>query len=539
MRSPRPVAWLAPTIAVGGLVLLVLYAYSAGFLSVSADEFARIIVGRRGMNEPWVWFDEIWLPLHFVCLGVTSLLTGDLLLASRLVSIAFGTLLVVALWQIGQTFAGESGGGFAAFLGATHPLVVLLSATAMSDICYVALTMLALRYYLKAATSADPDPTSRIVTCGLLTVACGFHYNAWVASVLLVPFLLYDRARGVVSSRVLLSSLLLLSALPLGWMAWNWMHKGHALAIYGEHAGSTAKFWESLGWHASPRSAIRAVSATLRLYSPLPAVLAFAAPGSLFRERSVERGALILWSLLGGFLGALVLMYTRGGRPGAFDARYVLLPSVLMIVIAAGSLGRLVQVEHREARTFVILVSVASVLVNLLLTRESIRRTKEGSDYPTIAEARGVATVMANELSSEDAPRMLLQFKYWNFDAVAVYLNRFDAIVRDRDLRAIVRDRAISGDPSRDHPSMLLGPRDRVLAELRTQKVGFIAVWSPEVKHHVEPWGLEHFATAGSYAIYRIPWERERPRLHLEKPMAVPDARTAVNRSRRFVPPAP
>jgi len=113
-----------------------------------------------------------------------------------------------------------------------------------------------------------------------------------------------------------------------------------------------------------------------------------------------------------------------------------------------------------------------------------------------MAEARDIAKVMAAEVGPAEAPRMLLEFKYWNFDALAAFLNRFDAIVRDRE---------VSFDPSRATRSMLMGPRESVLAELRSQRVGYIAAWSTDVRNQIEQWGLDRFASVGTYTIYRMP----------------------------------
>ena len=74
----------------------------------------------------------------------------------------------------------------AAVLTATHPLVALLSATAMADICYVALWMMGLRCYLRYSSDPSAGTSSLLTACGLMTLSCGFHYNAWVAVCILV-----------------------------------------------------------------------------------------------------------------------------------------------------------------------------------------------------------------------------------------------------------------------------------------------------------------------------------------------------------------
>ena len=116
-----------------------MYAYSVGFVSVSADEFAKIFIACQGLQEPSLWFQGIWMPPHLCSLARPAVLTGDPFLASRLISIVFGSILIVAVWAIGHQMGGNRGGVVAAVLTASHPLVAVLSATAMADICYVAL----------------------------------------------------------------------------------------------------------------------------------------------------------------------------------------------------------------------------------------------------------------------------------------------------------------------------------------------------------------------------------------------------------------
>ena len=219
--------------------------------------------------------------------------------------------------------------------------------------------------------------------------------------------------------------------------------------------------------------------------------------GVLLRGRAAERRQFFLWALLLGFLGALVFLYARGGRPAAFEPRYVLLPSMLMITIASGPLARLWLAGDREVRAFVFLLSCAAVVVNVQRFGDAIAINKQSDHYGYTAEAREVASFM-HHLKSKNAPRMVLEIKAWNFLAMPVFLNRVDAIVMDRELK----NDSVSHF---ENPSLLLGPREPVLAQLRDKGVGFIAVWSPAVQSHIEPWGLRRLAKVDSYTIYRIP----------------------------------
>ncbi len=223
-------------IPLGALLSMVLYAWSTGFISVSCDEFSKTVIASRGLSHPSEWFGGIWLPVHFVLIAGTSLVTGDLLLAARLVSIAFGVLLILALFGIGHQFGGNLGGALAATVGATHPLVVLLSATAMVDICYVAMLMMGLRFLLRVHHFSVHNSIDPFVACGSLTLACAFHYNAWIAVLVLAPFLARSLYRAEMRPIIVVGCLLLLGSVPCAWVVWNWVHTGKPLAFFSNHS---------------------------------------------------------------------------------------------------------------------------------------------------------------------------------------------------------------------------------------------------------------------------------------------------------------
>jgi hypothetical protein len=195
---------------------------------------------------------------------------------------------------------------------------------------------------------------------------------------------------------------------------------------------------------------------------------------------------------------ALVILYAHGGRPAAFEPRYILLPSVLMIAITAGTLARLWLQGNRDLRTFLLMLSLAALAVNVRLAHKSIMLTKMVDHYSYVAEARDLARVMKGPMAESNAPRVLLEIKDWNFYVLPVFLNRVDAIVKDREL---------INDPVHMFagPSILSGDREAVLTRLRAERAGFIAVWSPTARNHVESWGLKRLATVDTYTMYEVP----------------------------------
>ena len=345
-------------------------------------------------------------------------------------SICFGVLLVVAVWGIGRQYGGVWGGALAAILGATHPLVVLLSATAMVDICYVATFMLGVRLYLRVCHSSNPSSIDLLAACGVFTrrvKAQAFHYNAWIV----VPLL--------VSLRALLRSLPgpicptrpVVIAGPSCWVRYRarlgelelGANRRTARLFLPSIATTAASFWLTyFGWHPSPLAAIKALFHLVRAYSPLLAILAFSGIATLIGGRTSERKLILLWSLLLGFLAAQVVLYARGGRPAAFEPRYILLPSVLMILIASVALFRSVLAGNREIRAFIVMLSLATVVVNVWLCRGAVDMTKHLDHYSYASEAEEVASFMFR-LRSKKTPHGARRSRHgisllWQFSSI-------------------------------------------------------------------------------------------------------------------------
>jgi hypothetical protein len=137
--------------------------------------------------------------------------------------------------------------------------------------------------------------------------------------------------------------------------------------------------------------------------------------------------------------------------------------------------------------------------VNVWLYRDAIKTMTAPEYYPYISEARDLGKAMRH-LRSSQAPRLLLEVKEWNFLAVPIYMGRVDGVVIDRD---------INTNPVHhfDNRSLLLEPREKVLARMKSQGAGYIAAWTPEVRSHLDSCGLDRLTTVDTYTVYRVPAE--------------------------------
>ncbi len=496
MRSKLPVRWLIPLASVAVLISLILYGYRAGFLSVCCDEFAKTVIAQRGLKHPLDWFNGIWMPLHFALIAASNFLTGDLLLSSRLVSTVFRIL--SWLWGIGRQFGGNIGGGLAAILGATHPLVVLLSGTAMADICYVSTYMMGLMFYLKFAHADALLSIHLFAACGFMTLACAFHYNAWLAVILLLPFLLRDLYQlaclALPSHRVSFSS---------GRCRWRGSAgTGCEPATCFRSSVNIASIAPPSGPFSvgtlRPGPLLGALKDNVCLYSPLLTILTFAVLGAFFFSRKPQPRQFVPWSILIGFVAALVVLYAKGGRPAAFEPRYILLPSVLMIAIVSVTLARLWPTGDKEVRAFVVFLCIAAVALNIRAYRTAVDQITHLDHHSYNAEARDIAAVMKTPyFKANNGTRMLLEINCWNFLSMPVFLNRVDSIIPDRE---------IAGDPVHpfDNPSVLMGDRTEVLAKLRAQ--GVRSLPSARLRSRtISSRGASAAWRGGYYTVYRLP----------------------------------
>jgi hypothetical protein len=498
LRIGAGITWLP--IAIATLVSLIACGFSAGFVTVGPDEYAKTLVASNGLRQPSLWFAEVWLPFHFILIAATSLVTHESFVASRLVSVFFGGILIAAVWRIGRQMGGDRAGGFAAMVAATHPLVLLHSATAMVDICYVALCILGVGLYLEALHSPRRRPYMYLTSCLSLTLACGFHYNAWIVVLLMIPIVLWALYQANLPRALVTAGLLILISFPLGWVCWYWIHSGHPLEFFSKHKDYSSTLFAHGGWMPTPLAVLSVLYANVKSYSPLLAILACCSSVWLFRSVASRSSLMSLWAILAGFSAALFLLYLRGGRPVAFDPRYILIPSMLMVLIVTGSIYGFQQ-RRSSPRISIALLAIALICINIKLYHDAIRMVTGRNYFPYIAEARRVARAL-RPLRSASAPKLLLEVKEWNFLALPVFLGRADAVLIDREY---------SVDPLHhfDGRTFLLGSREPTLARIRAMGAEYIAVWTPEVKQHISSWGLRRIKEVDTYAIYRMPRDDE------------------------------
>lgn len=139
---------VAASVALGAVLLgraaSAAWLFRSGFESLSADGYLRTLLAADWAARPYLGASGVWLPGHMVALGSLLALSGDLVVAPRLFSLALGLVSIALVAAIGATLFGNGWAGVvAALLLATNPVHLWVSATPLSENLFLALVLLA------------------------------------------------------------------------------------------------------------------------------------------------------------------------------------------------------------------------------------------------------------------------------------------------------------------------------------------------------------------------------------------------------------
>lgn len=463
--------------AVGFLVTLVFYVYARGFISLSADEFAKAVAAWDG---PRTWFSLIWLPGHFPLIRMAYIVIGDLLTASRFVSILGGVVVVFGVYRLSRQMGAIWAGGIAAMLCATHPLVVLLSATGLVDIVYTGPFILGLSYYVQRPLALSQF----YVACTLFAVSCAFHHNAWLAVVPVGAAISFDFILGQRNNRLnLFVGLCIIALVPVAWCTWNLLQYGSPLSFLQGHVEESTRDYQRWGAAApSLKGSVYWIKETILQYSPILVGLTITSIAGLLIVTERKEALILTWAVLSVFVAGLIVLFTYGGLSTAYPERSLLSPSLLMAVLSAHTLARLILNQDRYVRVFTGLLLGIALAANLTWLRHLLLVDGKIQEAAIIAEA----------LRKEQRPgKILLEVKPLILNALRVFLNSPPMIIGDMGAK-------------KPENSILMQPEEAIRRFAQENGIDRIAVWSDSVRSHVKELGLQALDDAGSYTIYSL-----------------------------------
>ncbi len=235
----RLLAWLATCVS----VLSFLFYYQRGEILLYGDAVAHINIARRVFDSKTpglLQLGTVWLPLPHL-LMIPFLISGEMWRRGvggsipSMVAYVFG---VIGMFRLVRGIlsrndqpdgAARVAAWIAAFVYAANPNLIYMQTTAMGESVYLALFIWAVVYFSESMRG----DSKALTKCGLcLAAACLTRYDGWfLAAAMTAAFMLLTFLSGKAAEQkhaenrrqptVMLKFVLLVSAAPLLWLAYN------------------------------------------------------------------------------------------------------------------------------------------------------------------------------------------------------------------------------------------------------------------------------------------------------------------------------
>ncbi|HEY3495001.1 MAG TPA: hypothetical protein VGK73_09960 [Polyangiaceae bacterium] len=374
-----------------------------GFVAVSDDDYARIVIAQRFAELPRLDpSGTSWLPLPFWIYGSAFALFGPGLGVARGVAVLLGVQAALCVWLAARWLgAGRAGALASGLLAAAFPWSVWLGAAPLPEVATAGWLALG------AATLASETPRRRVIGAFAIAAACFCRYEAWPIATVFAFFTLSDARR--LRDRSLLGSALVSLGPILAWLLHGVVQHGDALFFWKRVAG----YRQALGGSAPLVERLVSIPAALVRDEPgvvlLLALLALAF-GSWQRWRRLLVAALALVVFL--MLGEL-----GGGGPTHHAARALLPVWYLACVLAGDALGR--RLERSRSPGSAAIAPAAALAVSWFLHGALPR------DLPDRRSALAIGT-KARELA---APALLIDTPDYSHLAITAAFGRPQAAV--------------------------------------------------------------------------------------------------------------
>ena len=467
--------------------------YQAGFLALTADDYGRIVLAARWAQRPFLLWRGAWLPFHMYLFGTALKIKWDLLTGPRLIAIFIGEMSIVLAYLLAVAlFHRRSAGLLAAIFLAFNPAHVWLSSAPLSEIPATALILgcfLCFVLFLK-----NGRLLFLFLSAGLLAIANGFRYEAWmlsaVFSLYLAGFIAFRFYREQIRLRESIPfwiAACLPWLFPIAWLIGNKVLTGNPFYFLGEitsyklsHYGTGRSYWSYVQ--------------TLVGLDPAGFILVFAGFGLLVKKlRSDLAGS---WYLLMIWAPFLVFAYLHGGQsePPGNSIRY-LAPFFFIAYPAAGIAAD--SFMRRLGKNWIWGTGLILLVFAGILSFQ-IKNTFQFVNDPAsdgLAVGQALQNLRVKNAGSRPQPA-LIEVSYWGYLAIHIGSNDIDHIFYDRPV-----------DYSANPPSSLLLADPTGLNPCITRyDIAYIIMKSPDLIQIIEDQlHLSPLETVNGYAIFQVP----------------------------------
>ncbi len=443
MEMPAKPHWAGYTLVFPALlalflaarILLQVWLYRVGFISLTADEFSRTVIAARWAESPYLFWSGVWLPIQTYIYGIGLRLAYDLVATPRILTIVFGLASIVLMFLVSLELMENAAIALvSAILLGINPLHIWLSSTPLTEILHTALILACVWGFLRFWRTQALGYLC--LSSALLALANGVRFEAWMVSLIFSVTLGFWWLKRLPSRQAqaprawhLLAAASLPWFFPLAWMVGSYRASGNPLDFMAAIRSYKLTFYGATHSYRNYLSALLRIDPFATVLFPLGAIAA------LWRSNSRRSG----WYAALVVLPAAIFIGLHGGQtepPGNY-VRYMapflflFYPFIAWLLVKAA--GRL------PARAAWQIAGLALSLV--IIAFFQIRTAFHFVDDPAasgLAVGSYLKDLRLTQPASENLPA-LIEVSYWQYLAIQVGANDVDSILFDRKMGAQYR----------------------------------------------------------------------------------------------------
>jgi hypothetical protein len=486
-----------------GLLIVVRFAlqfsvYAAGFESLTADDFGRVIVAATWADRPaWVSHGTA-LPFHTYVIGSALLLYNDLFLTPRVVVFIAGACSLVLMFLLTQAlFQRPLISAIATLLLAVNPAHVWLSSTPLTEILHLT-AVLAFLYLLVRAWNGSFR--QQLITALVIAVATSIRFESWIFAALIsmvwISVASYRawQQRSLARLGQIFALLLIIWLFPVVWVLGNYLVTGDPLFFVTSNRSFDTY------WYGNRQDYAPYFSTLLRLDPTSTLLTGLACSLCLYIYRRTPHIGMYIGLIVGTFLIFAVLQ--RGQvQPDGNYVRYLALFSILPYPIMAWLLVFCAEKVSPQRRFQHGLLAFIVVGLCLWQINSSFRFVNDPAAEGLQAGLQ-LRTLRAQQPTLPNQP-VLIELNHYQYVAMHVGAN---------DRAQFVYDRPIDYALLNATPTLLGSDTAQLHACIVRHQLHYIVVRDPALQQLVQSTlAASPSHTMNTYQIYIVPATLREP----------------------------
>ncbi len=481
LKTQQDVIYLSLLIVIKAVMQF--YLYQKGFISVSADEFARGLRAAHWSLQPTFSAatdsQGVWLPFEKYLNGSLLLLWDDVIWAPRATVFLASCLLLISFFALTRLlFQPPTIAYLAALFITFQPWVVWLSGTPMLEMYYLPLFFAGVFFLIKWLQTDNPYGWFWSGLCFMM--ASGFHVQSWVflsvINLLTIGFW-FRFLRGRENGRFfqLTTFYLLSNSYIIFFTLAEYLYSGKILTALRFHTtysllihnGYQVPVWEKLWYYPQ----LIVTNTPITVWFLLPITFLFL---SQDRER---RWKLFLLAVGILSLGTNSVLNVFSGPPSAAPDRYAVFYILLLAPYLSYGCYQSILWSKTHLKSFwaypLPIVTVTLLLYSIWWGKQRIPHFPPAMPIESV-ETGQYLNELLNTAQTATAPQpgYLLELKYWEYIAVQLPARHYDTQYFDRE----------EDFYNRNTPSIFLEPPEVILDTLVQNHILYVALYDDALR---------------------------------------------------------